>query len=202
VTIVPGCGRLAGRKASALECVFVSLPTQRGERIKTLSSGLVAVVRDPSDRHRTGGVGLVVVSSAGGGWLAQTLSGTAGAGFAPEGYGPRGQPARILDTRGDPGVPVGRGQTVEVQTGQAGSDAVAVDIAPTETAGAGFLTAWDCGRPRPITAVINSSAPAETISNFVIVPINGSGTFCLYANSSTHVVVDLMGAFTSDAGGG
>ena len=150
--------------------------------------------------RRMATVALVVVASGFGGWFAQSATGAAGAGPRPEGYTPRGQPTRILDTR-TTGI-VGGGQTVQVSTQQAGVQAAGVNIALTETSGSLFVSAWDCNGARPNTAVINSSGPGENISNFVIVPVNSGGVFCLFTNSPTHIVVDLMGTFTPDAGGG
>jgi hypothetical protein len=145
-------------------------------------------------------VGAAFVASAAGGFVAQS-TGSAGANsLAPRGYNPRAAPQRILDTRS--GAMPQSNQTITVATQQAGSQAVSVNIALTETAGPGFVTAWDCVSSRPLTSVINSTEPNENISNFVIVPVNSSGHFCLFTNSPTHIVVDLMGNFTPDAAGG
>lgn len=144
---------------------------------------------------------VAMVAGAAGGWLALGGLGLVGAsGFTPEGYTPR-TPARVLDTR-DSGSRPNAGQQLTVNTGATGATAASVNIALTETAGAGFLSAWDCNGARPNTSVINSTEPGENISNFVIVPVNGSGQFCLFTNSPTHIVVDLMGVFTPDTGGG
>jgi len=105
------------------------------------------------------------------------------------------EPARLLDTRVGGAAPLGAGTTIVVATNRAGATAVGVNIALTETVGPGFVTAWAGATPRPLASVVNSSAAGENVSNFVIVPVADDGTFRLYTNAATHLVVDLMGAF-------
>lgn len=99
----------------------------------------------------------------------------------------------MLDTRNGPRPP--NGSVITAYPGVAGATAVGVNIALTETAGAGFVTAWAGDVDLPTASSINSTFANENISNFVIVPLAADGTFKLFANSSTHLVVDVMGYF-------
>jgi len=140
----------------------------------------------------------LLAGSGAGGWAVTTALGpTAAAESAPSRY-VVATPTRILDTRSGGAGPVEAATTLVVATGRAGASAVGINIALTETAGPGFVTAWATGAPRPGTSVVNSSAAGQSISNFVVVPVAADGTFQLFTNASTHVVVDLMGAFEGD----
>jgi hypothetical protein len=142
-------------------------------------------------------VALVVLASAFGGFVAQrSLTPARAAGPAAIGYDPVA-PSRILDTRPPSAVgysgPKPRAGSELVVAGIGGAVAVAVNITLTETEGAGFVTAWNGTAPRPSTSIINSTTANENIANFAIVPVLADGSFHLYTNASTHLVVDLMG---------
>lgn len=138
------------------------------------------------------GVG-IIVGSACGGWLAQHAGQASAAVQIPAGYVAL-TPGRIYDSRGpaltDP--PLAGGAQVTIDSGQPGASAVGVNLVMTETAGPGFVTAWPSGT-RPGTSVMNSTAAGETIANFLLVPVASDGTFQLYTQNPTHVVVDIMG---------
>jgi hypothetical protein len=135
----------------------------------------------------------IIAGSMGGGWIAQHTSLASAAVPIPAGY-VAVNPGRIYDSRGPTSTnpPLAAGAQVTINSGQLGASAVGVNIVLTETSGAGFLTAWPSG-PRPDTSVINSTAAGETIANFVLVPVAPDGTFQLYTQNPTHVVVDIMG---------
>lgn len=135
----------------------------------------------------------IVISSATGGWLAQRSSPVSAATTIPAGYVAL-NPGRIYDSRGptftSPRLP--GGAQVTIYSGQPGASAVGVNLVMTDTVGAGFLTAWPAG-DRPLTSVMNSTEAGENIANFLLVPVAADGTFQLYTQNPTHVVVDIMG---------
>jgi hypothetical protein len=103
-------------------------------------------------------------------------------------------PSRVLDTRST-GKPLG-GQTLTVNTGIAGASSVAVNITLTGTEGVGFITVWASGG-RPNTSIINSDRAGQDIANYAVVPVTSFGTFQLYTSAATHVLVDVMGYYTT-----
>jgi hypothetical protein len=140
-------------------------------------------------------LGAALIAASGvGGWAAQTGFGTASAGSiaTPAGFVTFG-PARILDTRNG-AMPPG-GALLKVDTGLSQASAVSVNITLTETAGPGFVTAWDGSGERPETSVVNSSTRGETIANYVVVPVAADGSFTLFTSVGSHLLVDLMGYF-------
>ncbi|NUS15079.1 MAG: hypothetical protein HOY69_27405 [Streptomyces sp.] len=115
------------------------------------------------------------------------------------------RPARLLDTRHAIGVatttplPSGHSLALRVTGGAggvpAGARAVLVNVTVTATTGAGVLTAWAGGSPRPATSNLNWTAAQQTVPNLVLVPVGVDGTVDLYVNSTTHVVADLFGYY-------
>jgi hypothetical protein len=135
----------------------------------------------------------IVVGSMAGGWVAQHAGQASAAVQIPAGY-VAVNPGRIYDSRGPSftNPPLAAGTQVTINSGQPGASAVGVNIVLTETGGGGFLTAWPAG-VRPDTSVMNSTEAGETIANFVLVPVAPDGTFQLYTQNATHVVIDIMG---------
>ena len=75
-------------------------------------------------------------------------------------------PVRVLDTRDGTGLdvvrptPAGRGSVIELHVaGEHGvpvdAEAVLLNVTVTGTEGAGYVTAWPCGRPRPVASFLN-----------------------------------------------
>lgn len=114
-------------------------------------------------------------------------------------------PTRLLDTRTGLGFGAARkvsgGETVELEiTGAADTTrAVALNVTVTEPEGEGFLTAFPCDQNRPRVSNLNYVA-GETVPNLVNVKISVTRRVCLFAQRTTHLVVDLAGTF--EAGGG
>lgn len=103
--------------------------------------------------------------------------------------------ARVLDTR-ETGTPVGAEQHVVVDVSgvvPAGTSAVAVYVAATETQDAGYVTAYPCEQPRPTASAANHAAGA-TRGAVTIVPVT-DGTFCLFTKATAHLLADVQGAF-------
>ena len=137
----------------------------------------------------------IVIGSSVGGWVAQEGGRASAAVQIPAGYVAL-NPGRIYDSRGSnfTNPRLSAGQQVTIDGGQPGASAVAVNIVMTDTTGAGFITAWPAGE-RPGTSVMNSSVAGENIANFLLVPVAPDGTFQLFTQNPTHVVVvvDIMG---------
>ena len=121
---------------------------------------------------------------------------------APAGYVPV-TPSRVLDTRtglGTAGGALGAGCTLVVRPSVApGSTAVAVNLAAVGASGGGFLTAYACGTARPAVSAVQL-LPGGVASASTFAPLAPDGSFCLFASSTTHVVVDLFGSFSPSAG--
>lgn len=118
-------------------------------------------------------------------------------------------PVRLLDTR-DGGVPVGPGQTVEIQVATtngvpANAAGAALNVTVTEPTGAGFLTVYPSGEDRPLASTLNF-VPGDTRANAATVKLGADGKVVVYNSSgSSHVVVDLAGWYDDtnlSSGGG
>jgi hypothetical protein len=81
------------------------------------------------------------------------------------------------------------------------ADAVFANVTVTDAEAGGFLTIWSgAGATRPTTAAINYNK-AETLSNFVVsglseYVVNSTTADCviaIYADSTTHVILDVSG---------
>jgi 5'-nucleotidase/UDP-sugar diphosphatase len=136
----------------------------------------------------------------------QTFVGANGELFAPAG------PIRMLDTRAR-NQTVGTtfdgqfentgfmnpGTTLELQIGGRGvvpptATAVALNVTATETAGAGYITAWPCGVAQPAASTVNYLFSGVTVANSIIVPVGDDGKVCLETTvAGAHIVVDLTG---------
>jgi matrixin len=108
-------------------------------------------------------------------------------------------PFRILDTRVSPGLPVPANTTITVQVRGVdgvpnGATAVAATLVATEASAPGFVTVWGDGE-RPTTSALNIDAVAQTRANFAIIPLAADGTIKIYAQASTHLVMDISGVF-------
>lgn len=122
--------------------------------------------------------------------------------FAPPGAGGQEfrptQAARKLDTRGGGGAPVAAGSITRVSTG-AGADAsaVLVNVAMTNGTTAGYITADKCSvlQAGPQSNSNGNYVANAAISNLSVVPVDSDGSFCIYNQTSVHLVVDTQGSF-------
>jgi murein DD-endopeptidase MepM/ murein hydrolase activator NlpD len=130
------------------------------------------------------------------GWVAAdgTTTGTAGI-FRPT------PSTRILDTRGTFNT-LGPGQSLRLQVaGQGGIpatgvSAVVVNLTATNTASAGWLSAFPTGVTTPPTSSINFAA-GQTLANRAIVPVGTGGNITLYnGGGRMDVLVDVSGWFS------
>ncbi|MFN8021331.1 MAG: hypothetical protein U0Q03_07370 [Acidimicrobiales bacterium] len=128
-------------------------------------------------------------------------------------------PARLLETRTDPGLGTADGQylaggalsgdrTLDLPVlgrggvPASGVGAVALNVTATQPSAGSFLTIYPTGRTRPTASNLNTS-PGNTVSNMVIVPVGVNGMISLYnLAGSVHLVVDVLGWFPTDQGSG
>lgn len=116
-------------------------------------------------------------------------------------------PVRIFDTR--PGTPVDgpkgfvrAGRSIDVQIAGAdglprsGVAAVVMNLTATEAAGAGYVTVWPTGQPRPFASNLNLDGPGDTTPNLVLVPIGAGGKVSFYTRSGAHLLADVTGYFS------
>lgn len=75
----------------------------------------------------------------------------------------------------------------------AGVAAVSLNVAVTNTEGAGFITVYPCGE-RKLVANVNY-LQGETVSNGVIAPVSETGMVCFYSLRTVDLVVDINGWF-------
>ena len=115
-------------------------------------------------------------------------------------------PNRLFDTRDTSKVGsgiVGSGEVLRVPVaGLAGvpsvgaAKAVAVNVTATDATGAGHLTVYPCDQSLPASSSVNYLAGAD-VANLVTVPLGADGQLCVFANRSTHVVVDAAGWYSA-----
>jgi hypothetical protein len=137
---------------------------------------------------------------------ANALTGTVGNGTTPaslptaaSGFVPL-VPQRVLDTR-DPALGgasgmLGAGRTVSIDVSKlVPADADAAVFSVTATAGcvAGYLTVFACGA-QPPTSNLNYEV-GRTTAGLAITSLT-DGKACIFASTSTDLIVDVMGAFT------
>ncbi len=117
-------------------------------------------------------------------------------------------PVRLLDTR-TAGIPVGPGETVEIEVGGGNGVPVtaagaALNLTVTQPTTSGHLTIYPTGEARPLASTLNFRA-GETRANAATVKLGAAGKVTIYNSSGdSHVVVDLDGWYddASIASGG
>ena len=117
-------------------------------------------------------------------------------------------PVRLVDTRVGTGTtvaPLVGGCTLVVRpAADLGADlgldiatvsAVAVNIVTVDPQAQGFITAAPCGIARPFTSVVQSQV-GRIVSGSAVVSLGADGTFCVYSNITTDIVIDMTGSYT------
>jgi hypothetical protein len=118
-------------------------------------------------------------------------------------------PIRILDTREGLGVtahrrgPLGRGEVFVLHVaGENGVPAdvraVLLNVTATGSEGAGFITVFPCGRPRPIASNLNVVRGVDR-ANLVKARVGERGNICIFVQYGTDIIADLDGWFTTQA---
>lgn len=111
-------------------------------------------------------------------------------------------PQRLLDTREPASLYAGRlgaRQVIELPVQRmpgmpASAVAVVANLTAVGATSGGFVTAFPCGTPVPGTSSLNFSA--DRAVGALTVSTLGSGSLCVFANTRTHLVVDVLGVWT------
>src|ERR1700686_3237464 len=115
-------------------------------------------------------------------------------------------PCRILDTR-NPGGPFGgpimsQGETrsYNVPAGPcsgipSNASAYSLNFSVTQTAAAGYMTAWPTGSTQPNAATMTWFAASQTLTTAAIVPAGTTSSISIFAGASTHIILDINGYF-------
>jgi uncharacterized protein (DUF1501 family) len=111
-------------------------------------------------------------------------------------------PTRLLDTRDNGGAPLS-GSLELVVAGVKGvpadTTAVALNVTVTQPTDAAFLTVWPAGEALPYASNLNM-VRGQTVANMVIARLGAGGAVSVAVNAgATHVVVDVVGAFSPSA---
>ncbi|MGW6981343.1 PKD domain-containing protein [Streptomyces sp. NPDC054932] len=104
-------------------------------------------------------------------------------------------PKRLADTRVT--GKLAAGATTTAAGVPAGAVGAVLNLTATESAGAGYLTAYGFGSARPDASSLNT-LPGLTVPNHVTTPV-GDGRISVYNGpwgGPTHVIADLLGYFT------
>jgi hypothetical protein len=110
-------------------------------------------------------------------------------------------PVRLLDTRQETTPPTPPVSTITRQIGSTAvvppnaAVAVAANITVTESAGAGYVTAWPAHTSRPLVSNLNTVRAGQTVPNAVIVPL-GLDAVDLYTQAGAHLIIDITGWYT------
>lgn len=107
-------------------------------------------------------------------------------------------PVRLIDTRDGTGTiarPLTGGCTLRIAPEVPdGTTAVSVNVVTVDPVAQGYVTVYPCGIARPFTSAVQSQV-GRIVSGSAIVPLGADGSFCLFSNTTTEIVVDLNGSF-------
>ncbi len=99
----------------------------------------------------------------------------------------------------------GAGTRVMIDTkAPIGATAALVNIAMTDAAADGYVTADACGAvpSGPRSTSNGNTTTGRIVANLAVVPLDASGHFCLYRSKAMHTVVDVQGFFVPSAKAG
>jgi len=102
---------------------------------------------------------------------------------------------RVLDTRA--GARPGDGSVTAI-SGRAGATAV-VSIVATDTSAAGYVQVLPCGTAAGGSSNLNVDSSGQTIAGLAFVRFGDDGRVCVFAQRSTHLVVDVQGYLAGGA---
>lgn len=103
---------------------------------------------------------------------------------------PQRAPTRLADTRD--GEPLRPDEVFEVTVGDA--IGAVVNVAAVRPTDDGFVIVYPCGEARPTASNLNHRAGTNT-ANLAFVRPGSNGRVCVVASTTTHLIVDLAGAF-------
>ncbi len=124
-------------------------------------------------------------------------------------------PKRLIDTRGLPGscvarsAPLSPGERFNITTSACGVPVGASAIVGNATVDnsitrspAGFVTLYPgpSSQPLPPTSTVNYT-PGQITSNLYTMGLGGDGTVNAYANTGTHVIIDIIGYYAAPGTG-
>jgi hypothetical protein len=103
---------------------------------------------------------------------------------------------RAFDSR-DADQPVAAGSVTVIDVADVGIDptaeGVVVNLTATDAGSAGYATAYPCADGRPTASNLNVSA-GQVAANAALIAPDANGEICVFALSSMHLIVDVMGA--------
>jgi DNA-binding beta-propeller fold protein YncE len=111
-------------------------------------------------------------------------------------------PSRLFDTRDDPDGPLRGGWRRDIAiTARAdipadNVSAVLANLTATETSQATWLSAYPSGTSLPTTSTLNLERTYQTLPNMMLSRVGANGAISLYAQRTTHAIVDALGYFT------
>ena len=115
--------------------------------------------------------------------------------------------ARLVDTRNGTGtaevrLPAQRQLEVPVLglggVPGSGVSGVALNVTSVQPSANGHLTVWPCGSTRPDTSSVNFRAGVAS-PNAVVVPVDATGSVCVWTFAETDVLVDVSAWFGAGA---
>jgi hypothetical protein len=107
----------------------------------------------------------------------------------------------VLDTRHSIGAPtakLGAGKTLTLTVPRlpAGTTAVALNVAVTNSIAGGYLTVYQGGTTRPRPGSNLNFVVGQTIPNMVLVPVGPGNTVTFYNLAGTvDVIADILGYY-------
>jgi hypothetical protein len=107
-------------------------------------------------------------------------------------------PRRLVDTRLPPLTMPSAGSITRVQTGVApGTTSALVNITMVDGVQPGYITADRCSALASGPQIrSNGNVPTATaIANLSVVNVDADGSFCVFTNVGTNIIVDLQGSF-------
>ena len=98
-------------------------------------------------------------------------------------------------------IPAHSSATVNLPSNMSSAQAVVANLTVTNTASAGYLTAWPAGTGMPVVSNLNFTADT-TVANRITVPLS-SGKLSIYNGSSSTVdiMLDINGIYTTSVTG-
>lgn len=123
--------------------------------------------------------------------------------FGPgQGFEPA-TPVRAIDTRDSVAIPANSTRTVTVAgldgaPGPGSAGAVALNITAVDAGAGGHLRAWPGTGAAPFASVLNFG-PQQTVANAMVLGADSNGQITVgnYSDAPIHLVVDVMGTFTT-----
>ncbi|MGB8859982.1 MAG: CAP domain-containing protein [Ilumatobacteraceae bacterium] len=113
-------------------------------------------------------------------------------------------PARFVDSRTATGATQLLGQVPKriKLTGRqglpVGATAISGNFTVANTAGAGYLTVWNCSNPMPVVSTLNFVA-GEAVSNAGTTPLDSGGNVCVYSPVNADILIDVSGYYSGIA---